>query len=186
MKRRESSALALLFMFFLLPLSLPFVNWASQGGLFASPEALFHSGRLTFLRSNFAHFTLLCLLASIILDSFSYSNYITYLYFIYLYGFSQSQIRMETPCAQGSYFILFSAISPIAKTALDKMKMELFFLINQLINLAHFIHLYIWIILFLSSKILIYLALTWLILLHLSDLLPSIVIILNRTNWMDT
>ena len=154
------------------PPGLPYVNWASQGGLFASPEVLSHSGPLTFLCSIFVHFSLLCLLASTILDSFSCSNYLvqfssvqfsrlivsdslrphewqharppcpsptpgvlpdsrplsqTHLYFIYLYGFSQSQIRMETPCAQGSYFILYSAVSPTAKIALDRKKMELSF-----------------------------------------------------------
>ena len=56
------------YMFFLLPLNLSYVNWASQEG------CLFHMrfsiGPWTFLCSIFEGFSLLCLLATTILGSF--------------------------------------------------------------------------------------------------------------------
>ena len=68
-KENSGSILAPLFIFFfLLPLSLPYVNCASQEG------CLFHLrfslGPQTFLCSIFAGFSLLFLLATTILDSF--------------------------------------------------------------------------------------------------------------------
>ena len=68
-KRSPGPVLAPLFMFlFLLPLSLPYVNWASQECclFYLSP----HSGPQTFLFSIFAGFPLPCLLATTTLDSF--------------------------------------------------------------------------------------------------------------------
>ena len=53
--------------FFLLPLSLPCVNWASQEGCFTWES---YSSPWIFLRSISAGFPLLCLLATAILDSF--------------------------------------------------------------------------------------------------------------------
>ena len=61
------------YMFFLLPLSLPYVNWASQEGCFVFCFFLTwdsHSGPLTFLCSILVGFSLLFLLATAILDSF--------------------------------------------------------------------------------------------------------------------
>ena len=64
-ERPPSPILALIFIrFFILPLDLPYVNWASQG------YCLFHSGPRTFLCSIFEGFSLPCLLATDILDSF--------------------------------------------------------------------------------------------------------------------
>ena len=56
------------FFFFLLSLGLPCVNWASWGP---------HSAPRAFLCSIFMGFPLPCLLATTILDSFPYSNYLT-------------------------------------------------------------------------------------------------------------
>ena len=70
--QRQEKPLAqfwLLFLYvFLLPLSLPYGNWASQESCL-SPWGP-HSGPHTFLCSIFAGFSLPCLLATAILDSF--------------------------------------------------------------------------------------------------------------------
>ena len=65
-KRREAPSpnLAIFTCFFILPLDLPYVNWASQ------ECCLFHSGPQIFLCSIFEGFSLPCLLATAILDSF--------------------------------------------------------------------------------------------------------------------
>ena len=65
------------YMFFLLPLSLPFVNWASQEGCLFYLR--FSLRPRIFLCSTFRDFSLLCLclLAPAILDSFFLSNYLT-------------------------------------------------------------------------------------------------------------
>ena len=69
-KERESpSPLASFFIcFFLLPLGLPCVNGLARRAVY-SPWGP-HSGPWTFLCSIFAGFSLLCLLATAILDSF--------------------------------------------------------------------------------------------------------------------
>ena len=70
-KRRKapSSILVPLFVcFFLLPLSLPCVNWASQKAVSFTWGP--YSGPWTFLCSVFVGFSLLCLLATTLLDSF--------------------------------------------------------------------------------------------------------------------
>ena len=68
-KRREGLNLgAFYYMIFLFPLSLPYVNWASQKGVCVTWGS--HSSPQTFLCSIFAGFSLLCLLATSILDSF--------------------------------------------------------------------------------------------------------------------
>ena len=67
-KRRESpSPLAPLFIRFLLPLGLPYVNWAARSAVCSTwgPP----SGPRTFLCSIFGGFSLPCLLATTILDS---------------------------------------------------------------------------------------------------------------------
>ena len=72
--RRESErALWLLFLYaFFFPLGLPYVNWAQSGVLFYLKSSLRSSDLpLTFLCSIFAGFSLPCLLATAILDSFS-------------------------------------------------------------------------------------------------------------------
>ena len=67
-KPSSGSILAPLFIcFFLHPLSLPCVNWASQEGCFTWES---HSSPWTFFCSISASFSLLCLLATAILDSF--------------------------------------------------------------------------------------------------------------------
>ena len=69
-KRQEasSSILAPVFMFLLLPQSLPYVNWASQEG------CLLHLGFSLWSSPSFVlfsqAFSFLCLLATAILDSF--------------------------------------------------------------------------------------------------------------------
>ena len=68
-KRRETpgSILAPLFIcFFLLALSLPCVNWASQEGCLFVPNPIFRPSIVLFLRP----FSFLCLLATTIMDSF--------------------------------------------------------------------------------------------------------------------
>jgi len=66
-------------MFFLLSLSLPYVNWSSQEGCLFHLRFLLQSQ--PFLCSVFTGFSLLYLLATAILDSFfhilTYSNYVT-------------------------------------------------------------------------------------------------------------
>ena len=58
-------------------LSLPHENWASQeGGMFVSPEVLTLVRGFSFFLLSQA-FLYLCLLATAILDPFSYSNYLT-------------------------------------------------------------------------------------------------------------
>ena len=58
----------LLYMFFLLPLSLPYINWASQEGcLLYLRSSLWSSDFPWFFFMRFSH---LCLLATAILDSF--------------------------------------------------------------------------------------------------------------------
>ena len=78
-KRREapSSILAPLFIcFFILILSVPYVNWANQEGyLFYLRFSLW--GPWTFLCSIFMGFSLPWLLATTIWTPFSYSNYLT-------------------------------------------------------------------------------------------------------------
>ena len=70
-KERERP-LALLFMFFFIPLGLPYANWAQPGVLFYLKSSLWSSDLiLTFLCSIFAGFSLPRLLATAILDSFS-------------------------------------------------------------------------------------------------------------------
>ena len=67
---RESAWLLLLYVF--LPLGLPYANWAQPGVLFylkSSLQSLDLS--LTFFCSVFTGFSLPCLLATAILDSFS-------------------------------------------------------------------------------------------------------------------
>ena len=61
------------YMFFFLPLGLPYVNWASQECCLFYLRSSFQSSDLplTFLCSIFAGFSLPCLLATAILDSFS-------------------------------------------------------------------------------------------------------------------
>ena len=68
-KKPPGPILAPLFIcFFLLPLGLPYVNWASQGCcLFHLRSSLWSC---TFLCSIFTGFSLPCLLATAILDSF--------------------------------------------------------------------------------------------------------------------
>ena len=61
------------YIFSLFPLSLPYVNWASQEACCFTWGS--HSGPWTFLCSIFVGFSLFWLLA--ILDSFSYSNCLT-------------------------------------------------------------------------------------------------------------
>ena len=71
MQRRETHGpilAPLLICFFLLPLSLPYVIWASQEGCLFSWGS--HSGPRTFLCSIFGSFSLLCLSVFTILDSF--------------------------------------------------------------------------------------------------------------------
>ena len=68
LKEERGSILAPLFMFFLLPLRLPYVNWASQDSRLFHLRS--HSGPQTFLCSIFMGFSLLCLLATAILVSF--------------------------------------------------------------------------------------------------------------------
>ena len=68
-ERESPSPLAPVFIcFFLLPLDLPYVNWASQE-CFCSTWGP-HSSPQTFLCSIFQGFSLPCLLATAILDSF--------------------------------------------------------------------------------------------------------------------
>ena len=67
------------YMFFILSLSLPYVNWSSQEGCLFHLRFLLKSQ--TFLCSVFTGFSLLYLLPTAILDSFftilTYSNYVT-------------------------------------------------------------------------------------------------------------
>ena len=58
-------------------LSLPHANWTSQeGGMFVSPEVLTLVHGFSFFLLSQA-FLYLCLLATAILDTFPYSNYLT-------------------------------------------------------------------------------------------------------------
>ena len=85
MKRREaqSSILAPLFIcFFLLPLSLPCVNWASQEGCLFYPRPSLQSW--AFLCSIFTGFSLFVFQPLPFWTPFSYSNYLTLLQGIYL------------------------------------------------------------------------------------------------------
>ena len=67
-KKRGLQFWLLFIYFFLLPLSLPYGNWASQEGcLFHLSFSLWSSD---FLSSIFTGFSFLCLLATTILDSF--------------------------------------------------------------------------------------------------------------------
>ena len=67
---QESTWLLLLYVFF--PLGLPYANWAQPGVLFYLKSSLWSSDlSLTFLYSIFVGFSLPCLLATAILDSFS-------------------------------------------------------------------------------------------------------------------
>ena len=77
-KERPQSVLASSFYTFcVLPQSLPYSNWASQeGGTFGSPEVLTPVHRFSFVPFLWA-FPFICLLAILILDSFSYSSYLT-------------------------------------------------------------------------------------------------------------
>ena len=61
--------------FFFLPLSLLYVIWASQEGCLFYLRFSLRSWDLPLF--YFCGFSLLCLLATTILDSFSYSNYLT-------------------------------------------------------------------------------------------------------------
>ena len=63
------------YIFFFLPLSLAYVDWASQEDCCFTWGS--HSGPRTFLCSIFLGFSLLCLLATAIWTPFSYSNYLT-------------------------------------------------------------------------------------------------------------
>ena len=75
----RESPLAPLFICFSLPLGLPYANWASQEcRLFYLMSSLWSSDLpLTFLCSVFMGFSRPCLLATAILDSASYSTYLT-------------------------------------------------------------------------------------------------------------
>ena len=67
---RESAWLLLLYVFF--PLGLPYANWAQPGVLFYMKSSLpLLDLSLTFVCSIFVGFSLPCLLATTILDSFS-------------------------------------------------------------------------------------------------------------------
>ena len=69
-RERERAWLLLLHVFF--PLGLPYANWAQPGVLFYLKSSLWSSDlSLTFLYSIFMGFSLPCLLAITILDSFS-------------------------------------------------------------------------------------------------------------------
>ena len=68
----RESALAPPFIYFFLPLGLPYANWAQPGVLFYLKSWLQSSDiSLAFLCFIFADFSLRCLLATAILDSFS-------------------------------------------------------------------------------------------------------------------
>ena len=70
-KEREK-ALWLLLLYVFFPLGLPYANWAQLGVLFYLKSSLRSSDlSLTFLCSIFAGFSLPCLVATAILDSFS-------------------------------------------------------------------------------------------------------------------
>ena len=77
-KEKPQSVLASFFYVCLFStLSLPHANWASQeGGMFVSPEVLTLVCGFSFFLLSQA-FLYLCLLATAILDPFSYSNYLT-------------------------------------------------------------------------------------------------------------
>ena len=77
-KEKPQSVLASFFYVCLFStLSLPHANWASQeGGMFVSPEVLTLVRGFSFFLLSQA-FLYLCLLATAILDPFSYSNYLT-------------------------------------------------------------------------------------------------------------
>ena len=73
-EERESQPFGSSFHMFILPLGLPYINWASEEcHLFYLRSSL---GPWTFLCSIFAGFSLPCLLATAILDSLPYSNYL--------------------------------------------------------------------------------------------------------------
>ena len=72
-RKRERKHFGSSFYMFFLPLGLPYANWSSQECcLFYLKSSLWSSDLpLTFLCSIFAGFSLPCLLATAILDSFS-------------------------------------------------------------------------------------------------------------------
>ena len=78
-ERESTHALLLLLLYVFLPLGLPYANWASQKCCFFYLKSSLWSSDLplTFLCSIFVGFSLPCLLATAILDSVFYSNYLT-------------------------------------------------------------------------------------------------------------
>ena len=71
-RERESEPFDSSFYVFFFPLGLPYANWAQPGVLFYLKSSLWSSDlSLTFLCSILAGFSLPCLLATTILDSFS-------------------------------------------------------------------------------------------------------------------
>ena len=78
----RESALPPLFICLFLPLGLSYVNWASQESVFSTWGP--HSSLGTFLCSIFMGFSLPCLLATAILDSFSIYIYIYIYMYIYI------------------------------------------------------------------------------------------------------
>ena len=83
-ERERERALPPLFICFFLPPGLSYINWASQESVFSTWGP--HSSLGTFLCSIFTSFSLPCLLATTILDSFSLflTTQHTYIY-IYVY-----------------------------------------------------------------------------------------------------